>query len=112
MEEKDQAMEPIVAQLKGISAPIGTILGPNWEMRYMVVVGYSYDGLAQLGYATAEHMRAAQHRCREEGVFHSLSELSTFRTNWVKGEDEDPEKLRHDHMQRLHTAHTRTPIRR
>ncbi len=67
---------PAIGKLRGISAPIGTIVGPEWSGRYLVVRGYT-DGVAIIAPAMADDMAAAKRRC-ETGEFNSTAEIVAF----------------------------------
>lgn len=59
-----------VNTLTGVSAPVGTLLGPGRMGRIMVVIA-EVEGGVQVDYAGPEQIRAALDR----GDYHSLTEL-------------------------------------
>lgn len=87
MEDKEKG---VIGELIGISAPIGTILGPTWDGRFLVVLGHQFNK-AQIGYATVAHMRAANDRCHETHVYNSQTELGVFKAWGIA--KRDPEQI-------------------
>lgn len=65
--------KPIFGHIKGISSPIGTLLGPDREGFWYVIDGYD-DGVARIGKADKSQVEAAMARAKE-GEFHSVAEF-------------------------------------
>jgi hypothetical protein len=67
------APKPILGHIRGITAPIGTLLGPNGEGQWFVIDGYD-DGVARIGLADNGQIAAAVSRAKD-GEFYSLQEF-------------------------------------